>query len=138
VRKTWLAVATVWIVTSLQAISAAAVTFRSSKRTSRSRGGGIEGNGAVAEIRSFGNAVIEIHGHSFAVDGVPIAYGDLTAMKGRITGVLASGELLDNTFERQVAASTIRLIMNPEPGTGLMLGAGLFALALRCRSRSRS
>jgi hypothetical protein len=52
--------------------------------------------------------------------------------------VLASGELLDNTFERQVAASTIRLIMNPEPGTGLMLGAGLFALALRCRSRSRS
>ena len=60
--------------------------------------------------------MIEIHGHGFAVDGVPIAYGDLTAMKGRITGVLASGQLLDNTFERQVAASTIRLIMNPEPG----------------------
>jgi hypothetical protein len=34
------------------------------------------------------------------VDGVPVPYGDLTALTGTLTGTLASGEPIDNAFQQ--------------------------------------
>jgi hypothetical protein len=97
--------------------------------------GGTIGSGYLHQIRTFhSGSLIEIYGTDFAVDGVPVAYGDLTAVTGRLTGTLSSGDLLDNTFQRVGGNGTIRLVHNPEPGTGLLLGAGLIALARRRRA----
>ena len=98
-------------------------------------GGTIGTSGAYPQIRSFGQAVIDILGHDFAIDGVAVPLGEISALTGRITGTLASGDLLDYRFER-VTTSAIRLIANPEPGTGLLLGFGLIALGARWRRRA--
>jgi len=91
-------------------------------------GGSIGSGGAQAEIRTFNQALIEIIGSDFAIDGIPVAFGDISAASGRITGRLASGDLLDDRFERVSGQGTIRLIANPEPGTGLLVALGLLAL----------
>jgi len=87
--------------------------------------------GWVAEgLRALDSSTITIVGYDFAVNGVPVPYGDLTDPVGRLTGTLASGETIDNIFYQGDGdyTGTIRLV--PEPSTGLLLGLGLAGLAL--------
>ncbi len=87
-----------------------------------------------------GSSVIEIIGSDFMVDGVPVPYGDLTAQTGTLTGTLASGDAIDNTFfqggYQGEASGTISLLprslntptLSPWSQLALMvglLGAGL-------------
>ena len=77
----------------------------------RLRGGAI-GSG---EIFAFDSSLVEIAGSGFAVEGLPVPHGDLTGRKGRLTGVLESGEPLDVLLHQGGAAGgkysgTVRLI----------------------------
>jgi hypothetical protein len=99
-------------------------------------GGTIGDPDEFPEIRARGG-LIEIIGSGFAVDGIPVAFGDVSGLSGTLTGLLLSGELLSNTFER-ANGGVIRLVAVPEPATGLILGAGLIALAARTRRARRS
>jgi hypothetical protein len=61
------------------------------------------------------NAVINIYGHAFAIDGVPIGYGQYFASDftcGRLTGTLEYGNMLDNDFYIYDNSSIVLL---PEP-----------------------
>jgi hypothetical protein len=84
------------------------------------------------------DGLLLVSGSGFAVDGTPVPYGDLSLETGLLTGTLLSGDPLSNTFRQGEAAGiytgTIRLI--PEPGTAVLLGAGLLGLAAAGR-RSR-
>jgi hypothetical protein len=56
-------------------------------------GGTVE---AVLAAEDF--STIAILGSDFAVDGSPVPYGDLAPLTGTLTGTLASGDPIDNTF----------------------------------------
>jgi hypothetical protein len=79
-------------------------------------GGTVEG-----ELWALESGVIEIVGLNFEVDAVPVPYGDLTATTGTLTGVLALGDPLANTFYQggatcgaETCTGTIRLIEAPD------------------------
>lgn len=60
--------------------------------------------GAVGEYVSLGardSSRIRVFGSAFAVDGVPVEYGPLTATEGELSGLLASGDPIDNAFAQQ-------------------------------------
>ena len=46
------------------------------------------------------SSTITVVGRDFAVDGVPVPYGDLTAMYGALTGALASGDAINTVFHQ--------------------------------------
>jgi hypothetical protein len=50
------------------------------------------------DLEARGSSTITIIGSDFMVDGVPVPYGELTALTGTLTGTLASGETLNNEF----------------------------------------
>jgi len=83
------------------------------------------------------DSVITIIGSGFAVDGVPINFGTIEATSGVLTGMLASGELIDNPFRHngfnEAITGTIHLI--PEPGTCVLAAIGMFGLAAGRRRR---
>ena len=88
------------------------------------------------------SSTIVIVGSDFAVDGITVPYGDLTALTGTLTGTLAYGDLLDNTFHQGgyqsahwEATGTITLASIPEPTTALLLATGLAGLAAAGRRR---
>jgi hypothetical protein len=72
-----------------------------------------------------------ITGSGFAVDGVPVPYGDLTAPKGRLTGILESGDFIDNDFYQNDADhnGTITLKSAPEPSTDILGACAVASLA---------
>lgn len=83
------------------------------------------------------SAVLSIHGSSFAIDGQPVSYGELFSVFGgnsynepirHITGILLSGELLDNDFQIGQEAA---IVLIPEPATFLLLGLGAVMLRKR-------
>ena len=82
-------------------------------------------------------ALIEIVGSDFAVDGVPVPYGDLSAQTGILTGTLALGGVLNNDFRHGGyggwAWGTITLSAIPEPNTALLPSLGLVGLGARRR-----
>lgn len=73
--------------------------------------------------------VVRVHGSGFAIDGVPVPFGLVTAIGGDLTGTLASGESLDVGFFR--AHPGARLYLVPEPGPALPLAGLAAALAAR-------
>ena len=84
-------------------------------------------------------SIITILGSDFAVDGEDFGYGELTSIFGgnwcdepfrHLTGILASGELLDNDFR---IGHDARIVLVPEPASAVMLGLGSLFLALRRR-----
>ena len=88
-------------------------------------------------------AVINIIGDDFAVDGQPVPFGLLPSLSGTLTGVLRSGDLLDNEFFHLGAScptglceGRINLLAIPEPSTGLLLTLGLMGLAAGRRPRA--
>lgn len=56
--------------------------------------------GAVSNLRVAAGAVIEVWGDGFAVDGVPVPFGNLIAADGVLTGTLAAGDPLVAQFDR--------------------------------------
>jgi hypothetical protein len=101
----------------------------------------MSGGTVGADLEAYGTSNIILIGRRFMVDGVPVPYGDLTALTGRLTGRLASGGSLNNMFYQGgyagsltgtitlVAAPTIPVpALQPAAPVGLialLLGAGL-------------
>jgi hypothetical protein len=83
----------------------------------------------------YGRSRINIFGSDFTVDGQSIRYGELTSILGgdrvdeplrRLTGILASGEPINNDFR---IGNYAKIVLIPEPATIVLLGLG--ALSLR-------
>jgi hypothetical protein len=68
--------------------------------------------GSFTTLGAYHDATVTIVGSGFAVDGVPVPFGDLTAMSGTLTGTLQSGEALDLPFNRFTSGS-ILLVAQP-------------------------
>jgi hypothetical protein len=82
--------------------------------------------------------LLEIVGSGFAVDGVPVPYGDLSATAGWLTGVLESGHTVENGFVQGGEHGTIRLVPTPEPTQTLLCACALVTLALLRRRAAYS
>ena len=68
--------------------------------------------GSFTTLGAYHGATITVVGSGFAVDAVPVPFGDLTAMSGTLTGTLQSGEALDVPFNR-FTTGTISLVPGP-------------------------
>ncbi len=53
----------------------------------------------VPDFCAEGNGTMTIFGSDFAIDGVPVPFGDITVATGQLTGTLEDGSPLDNDFE---------------------------------------
>jgi hypothetical protein len=96
--------------------------------------GGTIGNEILAGTGVGHESVITILGSDFAIDGQSIGYGELTSVLGghyfnepsrRLTGTLASGDLIDNVFYIGGESS---IVLAPEPAALLLLGLGAVML----------
>jgi hypothetical protein len=88
--------------------------------------------GMVAEISVASQASVNIFGSDFAVDGVPVGLGLLSATSGTLTGTLLDGSVISTVFSRdQEDASTVELL--PEPATAGLLAVGALLLMPRRR-----
>ncbi len=76
------------------------------------------------------DAILTLHGSDFALDGEALGYGELTSLLGgfawdeprrHLTGILASGESIDNVF---LVGHDARIVLVPEPAAVLLLGLG--------------
>lgn len=94
---------------------------------------------------AYASSTITIVGTDFMVNGVPVGFGPIEAMSGRLTGTLASGEPIDNVFCHdgcqavlgKVLVTFNGLITLAEPETALMFPVAMLSLvALRGRRRT--
>jgi hypothetical protein len=92
--------------------------------------GGIFSN----ELRATQDSIMTIYGTDFAIDGISVGYGPITAASGVLTGTLASGELINNDF---YVFENADIILVPEPGTVLLLGLGALAISPRRRQNKK-
>ena len=76
------------------------------------------------------NGILEINGSNFAVDGIPLGFGEIKSTLGgyyenepfrTLTGTLANGDIINNSFRIGDYAS---IVLVPEPVTLLLLGLG--------------
>lgn len=107
--------------------------------------------GSFGKTMAYYNGIINLVGTDFKVDGTPLSYGDklsnfatfypiipdgqgyyTNCYSGTITGRLADGSYLNNTFIID-ATGTANIYVVPEPATLLLLGLG--GLVLRKHRR---
>ena len=89
--------------------------------------GGVIG-GRIAAIR---DSLITLVGTNFAINGVPVAYGDFASAYGTmgvITGTLANGDALNNNYSLVHPGADITFI--PEPATLLLMLGGIVGTRL--------
>ncbi len=94
--------------------------------------------GTIGNDLFLGNdSILTIKGYDFAIDGIPVDFGNISSMLGghfdnepyrRLTGTLLSGDALNNQFR---IGNTAQITLIPEPATLLMLSLG--GLMLRKR-----
>jgi len=87
--------------------------------------------GRIAAVR---DGLITLVGSNFAVNGTPVGYGDFAgdyATSGTLSGILANGDTLNNSFSLVHPGADITFI--PEPGTILLLGLGGLTLVRKRR-----
>lgn len=98
-----------------------------------------EGGVLGGELFAGDAATLTISGTDFKVDGVPVAFGDLSAMTGVLTGTLKYGDPINHVFFQggydyysngsQLMTGTITLVV-PEPTTVLLQGVALLSLGM--------
>ena len=84
------------------------------------------------------NSQVYIFGSGFEIDGVPVGYGEITTgtidefgrLTGTLTGVLQTGDPLDNVYYIESDAS---IFLVPEPASLLLLSLG--SMWLRRKNR---
>ena len=89
--------------------------------------GGVIG-GRIAAIR---DSLITLVGKDFAINGTPVAYGDFAStygITGVITGTLASGDVMNNSYSLVHPGADITFI--PEPATILLVLGGIIGTRL--------
>jgi hypothetical protein len=99
----------------------------------------------LAGIRARDSSIVTIVGTSFAVDGVPIGFGLLSAQTGLLSGTFLAGNtffMRDPFFHNGYTSSggqtyTGQIWLVPEPGTGWLVAGGLLVLGARRRSLQR-
>ena len=84
-------------------------------------------------LEARGNSQIILKGSDFAVGGTPIGYGIIDSegydwIQGRLTGILANGDTLNNDFAVFYGSS---IVLIPEPATLLLLGLGAVVVRKR-------
>ena len=79
------------------------------------------------------DARIRIVGSGFQVNGAPVGFGTISGMNGQLTGTLAGGQSLSSAFFLNGGS----IVLVPEPGTALLVVAGLVGLGLRGRAARR-
>jgi hypothetical protein len=77
-----------------------------------------------------GSSSLTIYGSNFEIAGTPVGYGEYSGI-GHITGILDSGNVLNNDF---YFYDNAKLILIPDPATLLLLGLGA-RLCLRATPR---
>jgi len=84
------------------------------------------------QLYSDETAIVTVFGLDFAIDGIPVAPGDVTALAGRLVVTNLDGTTFDGYFGR-AATATIRLV--PEPAAMSLLTIGAVALTVRRRKK---
>ncbi|MBW1688271.1 MAG: PEP-CTERM sorting domain-containing protein [Deltaproteobacteria bacterium] len=100
-----------------------------------------DGTLAASSIYARDSSTITIFGSDFEVDEVPVPLGDLSALRGTLTGTLPSGDSFYSVFYQGGASCgsgtcTGTITLAPEPSTALLLGLGLAGLAVKRRGRA--
>jgi hypothetical protein len=90
----------------------------------------ILGGSFANRLRATENSIMTIYGSDFNIDGIPISYGQITVPTGILTGILASGESINNDFYIYDDAT---IVLVPEPATVLLFGLGSLALLKKRR-----
>jgi hypothetical protein len=98
------------------------------------------GGTIFGDIIALDSSNITIFGTDFAVDGAPVGYGPLSIKTGILTGTLLSGDPINNYFchsgcnQLFIDNPNGLITLVPEPGSLVLLGFGLVALAATWRS----
>jgi len=100
-----------------------------------------DGTLAASSIYARDSSSITIFGSDFEVDEVPVPLGDLSALRGTLTGTLPSGSSFYSVFYQAGASCaagtcTGTITLAPEPSTALLLGLGLAGLAVMGTGRA--
>jgi hypothetical protein len=104
------------------------------------RGGRVSG-----AVQAYNDAVIEIHGDDFRLDGVPIPGGLVAAPTGTLSGTLSSGDDFSFSISHNGAADVLTgsIVVVAPAAVPALGGAGVFAcesqlsLAALLRTRQR-
>jgi hypothetical protein len=94
--------------------------------------------GSVGGFAAFDSSTITIAGTDFVVNGIPVGYGPIAIPFGALTGNLLSGDSINGSFCHNSCSSlasfptaTGLIVLVPEPGTSLMVLAGIATLQIQ-------